>query len=91
MGINLDISRDQEQTLRNAWGEELGKAALEALVIEGNRSARLIAAEVGELLGIQDRWLVNQWLADRKVPLAYSQDDLEADRQTLDRLLGKTA
>lgn len=91
MAISINIAEEQEQTLRKAWGPDLGRAALEALVIEGYRTDRLSAAEVGELLGIKDRWLVNRWLADRKVPLGYSMEDLEADRQTLDRVLGKSA
>lgn len=91
MTINITISKDLEQTLRNAWGNDLDRAALEALAIEGYRSSKLSAAEVGRLLGLADRWAVNQWLAQHKVPLAYSLEDLEADRRTLDRLLGKTA
>lgn len=91
MAISINIPKDQEQTLRNAWGADLDRAALEALAIEGYRTNRFSAAEVGELLGIKDRWLVNQWLADHKVPLNYSLEDLEADRRTLDRVLGKSA
>jgi hypothetical protein len=63
---------------------------LEALVIEGYSTGRLSALEVGRLLSLEDRWLVRQWLADRKVPIKYSLEDLDADRQTLDRILGKS-
>jgi predicted HTH domain antitoxin len=91
MNITINIPKDQEQTLRNAWGSNLDRAALEALAIEGYRSQKLSAAEVGRLLGIEDRWLVNQWLADRKVPLNYTLEDLDSDRKNLDRILGKSA
>lgn len=91
MAISINIPKDQEETLREAWGSNLDRAALEALAIEGYRSGKLSAAEVGRLLGLEDRWVVNQWLADHKVPLNYTLEDLEADRSTLDRLLGKTA
>src|SRR5438874_13664479 len=77
MGIKLDIPEDQEKALRDALGDDLGRAAVEAMVIEGYRSDKLSAAEVGRILGIPDRWLVNQWLADHRVPLKYSLDDLE--------------
>lgn len=91
MVININIPKDQEATLQGAWGADLEKAALEALAIEGYRTSKLSAAEVGGLIGLSDRWEVNRWLADHKVPLNYSLEDLESDRQTLDRLLGKTA
>ncbi len=91
MTISLNIPDDQEQTLRAAWGADLDRAALEALAIEGYRSEKLSAAEVGRLLGMQDRWTVNQWLAEHKVLLRYSREDLAADRRTLDHLLGKSA
>ncbi len=91
MSVRLNISPEAEVALRNALGSDLGQQALEALAIEGYRSGKLSSAEVGRLLGLVDRWATNKWLADRNVPLNYSIDDLEADRRTLDRLLGKTA
>lgn len=91
MSIIINIPKEQEQTLLNAWGSGLDRAALEALAAEGYRSRRLSAAEVGRLLGLADRWEVNQWLAEHHAPLNYSFEDLEADRRTLDRLLGKSA
>ncbi len=91
MTIRINIPADLESTLREAWGANLDRAALEALAVEGYRSGKLSAAEVGALIGIEDRWLVNRWLADRKVGLNYTQEDLDADRRTRDRLLGKTA
>lgn len=91
MSISIQIPSDQEQTLRRAWGPDLAQAALEALAVEGYRSRRLSAAEVGKLLGIDDRWAIGQWLADHQVPLNYTLDDLEADRKTLENVLGKSA
>lgn len=91
MAISINIPKDQEQTLREAWGPDLDRAALEALAIEGYRSRKFSAAEVGRLLGHEDRWAVNQWLAERHVPLNYSFDDLEADRKAHDRVLGTSA
>lgn len=90
MSININVPQEHEQTLRKAWGSDLDRAALEALATEGYRAGKLSAAEVGRLLGLADRWAVNQWLADRHVPLNYSLEDLESDRKTLDRVLGKT-
>ncbi len=89
MGISINLPNDQEQTPREAWGQDLDRAALPALAIEGYRTRRLSAAEVGALLGLEDRWAVNRWLAEHNVPLNYTLDDLEADSKTLDRVLGR--
>jgi len=39
------------------------------------------------MLGL-DYWQTEQFLADHKVPLNYTLADLEADRTTLDKILG---
>ncbi len=91
MVIRIDIPHDQEQALREALGSDLDRAALEAMAIEGYRSGKLSAADVGRLLGFKDRWAVNGWLASRRVTLNYDARDFDADRETLDRLFGKSA
>lgn len=91
MTISINIPTELEKTLRDAWGKDLDRAALEALAIESYRTGKLSSAEVGRILGLADRWTVNRWLADRKVPLNYTLEDLESDRRTLDRVLGKSA
>lgn len=88
MVINLHIPDDQEGTLRRAWGDELDRAAVEALAVEGYRSGKFGAATVGRLLGHESRWDTERWLAERGVPVNYTPDDLAADRGTLDKLLG---
>lgn len=91
MTIHLHIPDEQAQALSRAWGGDLDRAALEALVIEGYRTGRLTSAESGRVLGLTDRWQINQWFAQRDVPLNYTIADLEADRRALDQVLGKTA
>lgn len=91
MGLWIDIPAELEPALREAWGDDLSRAALEALVIEGYRAGKFGECTVRRLLGLEDRWATERWLADRKVPSNYSLEDLEADRRTLDRLFGKTA
>lgn len=91
MSIHVKIPKEIDNALREALGSDLEKFAFEATVIEGYRLGRLSAAEVGRYLGLADRWAVNKWLADRRVPLNYTVDDFESDRVTLDRVLGKTA
>lgn len=91
MGITLNISPENERALRAALGGDLDRAALEALVIEGYRAGKLSAAEFGRLVGHKNRWETERWLAQHRVPLNCTLEDLEADRRTLDRVLGKTA
>jgi hypothetical protein len=91
MSIILNISSDAERFLRETWGKDLDRAAFEALVMEGYRSKKFGAGMVRRLLDLPTRWDAEQWLGSHGVPLNYSIEDLESDRQTLDRLLGKTA
>ena len=87
--LTIHIPEDAEQALREAWGENLDRAALEALVIEAYRTGKLGISQVRRLLGFESRWEAEQWLGTRGVNWNYSLDDLEADRRTLDRILGQ--
>ena len=87
--LTIHIPEDAEQALREAWGENLDRAALEALVIEAYRTGKLGISQVRRLLGFESRWEAEQWLGTRGVNWNYSLDDLEADRRTLDRILGR--
>jgi|CXWL01.1.fsa_nt_gi predicted HTH domain antitoxin len=83
----MNFSFDTEQTLRQAFGPDLTRAALEALAIEGYRTARLSAGEVARILGLATSIEAQSWLAQRGVELNYSVKDLDADHATLDKLL----
>ena len=91
MTLSLNIPKEAEQTLLDAWGSGLDRAALEALAIEGYRSGKFGTAQVRKLLNFETRWDAERWLGSRGVHLNYSIEDLDADRRTLDRILGKTA
>ncbi len=91
MSIDLPISKEAEQLLRDAWGDGLGQTAFEALVIEGYRCGKFGSATVRKLLNHESRWVTERWLAERGVCANYSLEDLQADRRTLDAILPKTA
>jgi len=91
MAISINIPNDQEQALRQAWGDGIDEAAFEALVIEGYRSGKFGSATVRQLLKHESRWDTEHWLAERGVPLNYTLEDLEADRRTLDKLFSRSA
>lgn len=87
--ITIHIPDDAEQALRDAWGDNLDRAALEALAIEAYRTGKLGISHVRRLLGLESRWEAEAWLGIRGVNWNYSIEDLEADRKTLDRILGQ--
>jgi predicted HTH domain antitoxin len=88
MSFTIDLPKDQEETLRAAFGASLAQATKEALAIEGYRQAKLSIGEVQDLLGLSTRQEVEKLFAARGVRLNYSLDDLNRDRQILSRLLG---
>jgi hypothetical protein len=65
------------------------RTALEGVALEGYRSGTLSVFQVQELLGFRDRLQTQTWLGTHGVQQSYSLADLEADRATLDKLLGK--
>ncbi|RJP37984.1 MAG: UPF0175 family protein [Phycisphaerales bacterium] len=83
---HLTLPSTCEETLKRAFGADLDQAALEALAIEGYRTAKLTAGEVARILGLDTSIAAQEWLAQRGIPLNYALEDLEADRHTLARL-----
>jgi len=83
----LNVPADASETLHRAFGPDLDRAALEALAIEGYRSARLTAGEVARITGLETSLQAQEWLAAHGVPPNYSDEDLRDDRTDLDRLL----
>lgn len=79
----LSYSSSVEQTLTKAFGSDLKRVALEALAIEGYRSAKLTAGEVAKILGLATSIEAQAWLGQHGVSLNYSSDDLESDRAAL--------
>lgn len=90
MSLSISLPPDLERLLRDAWGKDLDRAALEALALEGYRSSYFGVATLGRLLGHQSRWDTERLLAERGAYLNYTIDELESDRRTLERLFGQT-
>ena len=68
---------------------EAVRTALEAVALHGYRSGTLSIFQVQELLGLRDRQQTQTWLGTHGAQQSYSLSDLDADRATLDTLLGK--
>ena len=85
MRITLDVPEDIAADL-TAKGENLPRAALEALAIEEYRAQKLSTAQLRRLLGYQIRMQAHAFLKKHGVYLHYTLADLEHDRQAGDAL-----
>ena len=77
-----------EEQLEAAFGRDLARAAREALAIEGYRTERLSLGQVAGLLGVSTAE-ADQFLKDRQLPLLYTVDDFERDREALKSALAE--
>jgi hypothetical protein len=83
MQITLELPEDIAAHLARD-GEDLSRAALEALALEEYRAQRLSTAQLRRLLGYSTKAQVHAFLKQHGVYLHYTQDDLEHDRQAGD-------
>lgn len=82
----LKLPDEASQTLGRAFGHDLDRAALEALAIEGYRSAKLSVGEVAHVLRLETSLTAQKWLTEHGVEPNYSLDDLLTDREDLLKL-----
>lgn len=69
-----------------APGQDVSRAAFEALAAEAYRERKLSHAQLRRILGFETRMEVDAFLKERGVELEYSLEDLERDRETLKQL-----
>jgi hypothetical protein len=86
MSLVLDLDETTQQLLRAAFGDNLTQAAREALAAEGYRSGKLSQYQVQQLLGFDNRWDTEAWLAKHNL-IMYTLEDLEEDRRTIELAL----
>ena len=89
MHIALDIPDNIPNVV--APDQDLARAALEAMALEGYRSRRLGESAVRRLLGFESRMEVHGFLKEHGVHLNYSMEDLEHDIRESDRLIALRA
>jgi hypothetical protein len=86
MQVTLEIPDDVAERL-TAHGQDVSRAALEALAIEGYRSGSLSPLETRLMLGFETRYEFDGFLKQHQVwEHAYDLDDLESDRATMQQL-----
>ena len=85
MQITLEVPEDIAAHLAGK-GENLPRAALEALALEEYRAQKLSTSQLRRLLGYQTKVQVHAFLKQHDVYLRYTEDDLAHDRQAGDGL-----
>jgi hypothetical protein len=88
MKVSLDLPDDVVRQLAEE-GQDLSRAALEALAIDAYRMDRITAHQLGQWLDIPSRYELDGFLKHHGVPLEYSMDDFERERETSARLREK--
>jgi predicted HTH domain antitoxin len=88
MRISLDIPDNLVRQLAEK-GQDLSRAALEALAIDAYRMNRITGLQLRNLLNIPSRHELDGFLKHHGVPLEYTIEDFEQDRKTLDKLWQK--
>jgi hypothetical protein len=83
--ISLDVPDDLVQQLAEK-GQDLSRAALEALAIDAYRMNRITALQLRTLLNIPSQYELDGFLKHHGVPLEYTIEDFEREGDTSARL-----
>jgi cation transport regulator ChaB len=85
MQLTLELPDELSAALASS-GQDLSRAAFEALALESYRERKLSTAQLRRLLGYQTRMEVDGFLKAHAVELEYALEDLERDREGHRRL-----
>ena len=88
MTISIELPPHAQELLRHAFGDQLNRAALESLALEGYRAGKLSHFEVQEILGFDNQWDTDEWLGAHGAHMHYTTADLETDRRNLEKIFG---
>ena len=78
MQVILNLPDDISEALERRW-PDVSRQALEVLAVEGYRTGALTEHQVRRLLGLESRFDVHAVLKEHRVPLRYTEADLEDD------------
>lgn len=85
MNVTLDLPDELSAALA-ASGQDVSRAALEAIALEAYRERRITTAQLRRVLGFSSRHELDGFLKKHEVWLEYTWRDLEDDRETHRRL-----
>ena len=88
MQVTLNLPEDIAHELEARF-QDLPRAALESLALEGYRSGALTEFQVRRLLGFQTRLEVDGFLKSHGVYLNYTLEDLDRDTETSRQFSGR--
>ena len=78
MRVTLDLPDEISAALEGQW-QDIPRQALEALAVEGYRTGALTENQVRRLLDLESRFQVHALLKEHRVPLRYTEADVEND------------
>ena len=84
--MHVTIPDDIASYLREHWGEDFPRRVLESLALEAYRERLIGEARLQRWLGFATRLEAHAFLKEHGVPLNYTLEDLERDRQTYQKL-----
>jgi hypothetical protein len=87
MTLTLQLPDRVAALLQSAW-DDLPRATLESLAVEGYRSGRLSCAQVGEMLCHASRWQSEDFLAAHGAWPGTTVEEFQSDLATLDHVRG---
>ena len=85
MRLTLDLPDELSAALA-ASGDDISRAAFEAIALEAYRERKLTTAQLRRLLGFESRYELDGFLKQHEVWLEYTWQDLEQDREAHRRL-----
>lgn len=85
MNITIELPDEIVSYLQEHW-QDMPRAVLESIALEGYRSGALGEELVRRLLGFNTRFEVHGFLKEHGVPLNYPMEALEQDREAHRRL-----
>ena len=86
MEITFQLPEDVGQHLAARW-QDLPRAALESLALEGYRSGALTQSQVRRMLGFQTRMEVDGFLKEHGLYFEYTLEDLDREAEGSRRVL----
>ena len=88
VSVTPELPKDVERDLRERFGD-LGQVAKEAFVVQSYRENSL---SVGQIARVPQMGVIETqaWLGERGAPIDHSLQNVEEDRETLDKIFEET-
>ena len=87
MAIMIQLPTEIEEYLRGQ-NPRLDTHARDQFLVAQYQAGKLSTGDITVILGLEKRFQAEEWLAEHGACQNYSAEDLEADSQTLNRILG---